>query len=65
VTRVTGPGRGPAWFVLVAGVWVATAAACVTRTTVCVETSHGVGPARDGYRPDSVGASVCAEVERP
>jgi len=38
---------------------------CVTRTTVCVETSHGVGPAdASAMRRDSVGASVCAEVER-
>lgn len=39
---------------------------CVTRTTVCVEHAHALGP-KDGYgaRPDSVGASVCAEVEPP
>lgn len=50
---------GFAWFLLfVFG--------CVTRTTVCVETGHGVGH-RDTYggRPDTVGASVCAELERP
>jgi len=39
---------------------------CVTRTTVCVETSHALGPAEPGgYRHDSVGASVCQEFERP
>jgi len=51
-------------FLLVAcALW---ATGCVTRTTVCVETAHGVGH-RDTYggRPDSVGASVCAEIERP
>lgn len=39
---------------------------CVTRTTVCVETQHGVG-ARDEYggRRDTVGGSACVDVERP
>lgn len=37
---------------------------CVTRTTVCIETSHGVGPASSGIRQDAVGASVCADLER-
>ncbi len=39
---------------------------CVTRTVVCVETAHGIGH-RDSYggRPDSVGGSVCVDIERP
>ena len=51
--------------VYVVGLWLLVSG-CVTRTTVCVEHSRALGP-RDGYgsRPDSVGASVCAEVERP
>ncbi len=41
-------------------------AGCVTRTTVCVETAHGVGRRDDyGARPSSAGASVCVDVERP
>lgn len=39
--------------------------ACVTRTTVCLETAHGVNRDPSRYRPDTVGASVCSEFERP
>jgi len=41
-------------------------AGCVTRTTVCVETAHGLG-VRDAYggRPDTVGGSACVDIERP
>lgn len=48
--------------------WCALATGCVTRTTVCLETAHGVGrvsPADVGGRRDSLGGSVCADIERP
>ncbi len=47
-------------------VGVCAMAGCVTRTTVCVETAHGVGRADDfGGRRDSVGGSACVDIERP
>lgn len=51
------------WYALALGLLLS---GCVTRTTVCVEHARALGP-RDGYgaRPDSAGASVCAEVEPP
>ena len=52
---------------LVALVWLALLllSGCVTRATVCVETSHAVGRSGHPDHRDSVGASVCADVERP
>lgn len=38
---------------------------CVTRAQVCVEYAHSLGPRQDYSRVDSVGASVCTDVERP
>lgn len=46
--------------------WCALSTGCVTRTTVCLETAHGLGRPDPvvGHR-DSVGGSVCADIERP
>lgn len=40
------------------------AVACVRRGQVCIEASHS-RPSADWQRNDSIGASVCAEVEPP
>ncbi len=53
-------------FAIAAFVFVALCVGCVTRTTVCVETAHGVGRADEfGGRRDSVGGSACVDIERP
>lgn len=39
---------------------------CVTKVSVCVETAHGYGRGAElGYQRNTVGGSVCADVERP
>lgn len=52
------------WFVAVT-LWLLWALSCVTRTQVCVEAQHAAATTADWRRSDSVGASVCVDVERP
>ena len=56
---------GIGWFVVGAVSWLLCAAlGCVTRTQICVNADHA-RPSPDFMRSNSVGASVCVDVEKP